>query len=70
MFHYLKSLLGQPTSLDLANDELKRARRQELQEQSMAEYSAAQAKCHQIMADYERGRIVRLVQYTTNQNKE
>jgi hypothetical protein len=70
MLAYLKGLFGQPSALDHANEELKRARLQELEEQSMAEYTAAKAKCHEIMAGFERGRITRLVAYTTNQNKE
>lgn len=70
MLSYLKSFFTQITALDRANEELKRARLQELEEQSMAEYSAAKAKCHEIMAGYERGRITRLTAYISTQNKD
>lgn len=68
MIKQLKALFVQPSAIDRAHEELKRARRQELEHQTMAEYSAAQAKSHQVMADFERLRITRLTAYISNQN--
>jgi hypothetical protein len=70
MHKFLSGLFGQPSAMSTATEELQRARLQELKYQTMAEYSAAEAKCHAIMADFERGRIARLQMYTIQYNGE